>query len=90
MKKDNWDLYEVVRYIEDHRSWFIEDTVKSNGNFYMISKFDPLFLVLPFLRAAKKLEPLPQILKQQDLQPKTKLALKSLAELYMIVQGMKA
>ena len=67
MKKDNWDLYEVVRYNEDHRSWFIEDTVKSNGNCYMISKFDPLFLVLPFLRAAKKLEPLPQILKQQDL-----------------------
>lgn len=67
LKKDNWDLYEVVRYNEDHRSWFIEDTVKSNGNCYMISKFDPLFLVLPFLRAAKKLEPLPQILKQQDL-----------------------
>jgi len=67
LKKDNWDLYEVVGYNEDHRSWFIEDTVKSNGNCYLISKFDPLFLVLPFLRAAKKLGPLPQILKQQDL-----------------------
>merc|ERR1712244_172851 len=33
----------------------------------MLSNFDPLFLELPFLRAAKKLEPLPQILKQQDL-----------------------
>ena len=66
LKAGQWDLYEIVSYNEDNRSWFIEDTVESNGSIYMASKFDPLFLVLPFLRAAKKFEPLPQILTHQN------------------------
>ena len=65
VKPGRWGLYEAVSYYEDTRSWFIEDTVESIGSMYMASKFDPLFLVLPFLRAAKKIEPLTQILTQQ-------------------------
>ena len=66
LKADNRDLYEVVSYNEDNRSWFIGNTVVSNGSIFMASKFDPLFLVLPFLRAAKKFEPLPQTITHED------------------------
>jgi len=66
LKAGNCDLYEVVSCNEDNRSWFIGDTVESNGSIFMASKFDPLLLVLPFLSAAKKLEPLSQILTHED------------------------
>lgn len=32
------------------RSWFIEDTVKSEGKMYLSTPIDPIFLVLPYLR----------------------------------------
>ncbi|XP_045451182.1 ribonuclease H2 subunit B [Melitaea cinxia] len=43
-------IYEIVTFKEPYRSWFIEDTVKSDGSLLMTTPIDPLFLVLPRLR----------------------------------------
>lgn len=41
-------LTNVLKF--DFRSWFIEDTVKSEGKMYLSTPIDPIFLVLPYLR----------------------------------------
>ncbi|XP_050350856.1 ribonuclease H2 subunit B [Nymphalis io] len=46
----NHKMYEIITFSEPYRSWFIEDTVKSDGGFLMMTPMNPLFLVLPRLR----------------------------------------
>ncbi|CAG9576041.1 unnamed protein product [Danaus chrysippus] len=46
----NLKIYEIVTFKEDYRSWFIDDTVKSDGSLMMVTPINPLFLVLPKLR----------------------------------------
>ncbi|XP_026484475.1 ribonuclease H2 subunit B [Vanessa tameamea] len=46
----NHKMYEIVTFSEPYRSWFLEDTVKSDGSFLMMTPINPLFLVLPRLR----------------------------------------
>ncbi|CAH2099662.1 unnamed protein product [Euphydryas editha] len=46
----NHKIYEIVTFKEPYRSWFVEDSVKSDGSFLMTTSIDPLFLVLPRLR----------------------------------------
>ncbi|CAG9782825.1 unnamed protein product [Diatraea saccharalis] len=43
-------IYEVVTFKEPYRSWFIGETVKSNGSIHLVTPVNPLFLVLPRLR----------------------------------------
>ncbi|KAI5642285.1 hypothetical protein NE865_05647 [Phthorimaea operculella] len=43
-------MYEIVTFNEPHRSWFIGETVKSDGSILMVTPVNPLFLVLPRLR----------------------------------------
>ena len=43
------DVYEVNSFQERYRSWFIGQSVVSNGNLYMTTRVDPLFLVIPVL-----------------------------------------
>jgi ribonuclease H2 subunit B len=42
-------------------SWFIDERISSDSSYLMASKFDPKFLVLPFLEKATKFSPLDQI-----------------------------
>jgi len=42
-------LFEVNCYKEKYRSWFIGNSVHSDGKIYMSTPVDPLFLVLPYL-----------------------------------------
>lgn len=44
-------LFEISTFQERFRSWFIGQSVAANGNVYMTTSFDPLFLALPFLTA---------------------------------------
>jgi hypothetical protein len=43
------------------RSWFIGDTVESNGKVYLATHFDAVLLLLPYLRAAKRPQPVDQV-----------------------------
>ncbi|XP_053676872.1 ribonuclease H2 subunit B [Anopheles nili] len=58
------DLYELNCFNEQHRSWFINETVCSNGKIFMPTPVDPLFLVLPYLveNCCERAVPLDQIL----------------------------
>lgn len=51
-----------------HGSWFINQVVSSNSNFYTASKLDPRFLCLPFLeKAGARFCPLDQIITTSDV-----------------------
>ncbi|XP_049279998.1 ribonuclease H2 subunit B [Anopheles funestus] len=57
-------LYEVNCFNEHHRSWFINESVCSNGKIFLPTPIDPLFLALPYLVAecSERAIPLDQIL----------------------------
>lgn len=42
-------IYEITCFQERYRSWFIDQSAASNGNLYMTTLIDPLFLALPLL-----------------------------------------
>uniref|UniRef100_A0A182JRD5 Ribonuclease H2 subunit B n=1 Tax=Anopheles christyi TaxID=43041 RepID=A0A182JRD5_9DIPT len=58
------NLYEVNCFNEQHRSWFINESVCSNGKIFLPTPIDPLFLVLPYLveHCSERAVPLDQIL----------------------------
>ncbi|XP_053664590.1 ribonuclease H2 subunit B [Anopheles marshallii] len=57
-------LYEVSCFNEQHRSWFINESVCSNGKIFLPTPVDALFLVLPYLveKCSERAVPLNQIL----------------------------
>lgn len=57
-------VYEVNCFNEPHRSWFINETVCSNGKIYLPTPIDPLFLLLPYLEqhCTERAVPLEQVL----------------------------
>lgn len=46
----NITVQEVLIFDENKRSWFIDDSVKSDGKLHLSTPIDPIFLVLPYLR----------------------------------------
>ncbi|XP_071442508.1 ribonuclease H2 subunit B [Hetaerina americana] len=59
-------VQEVLTFSENKRSWFIEDSVKSEGKMHLSTPIDPIFLVLPYLRKMSQCVPLDQILKDDE------------------------
>lgn len=59
-------VQEVLTFSENKRSWFIEDTVKSDGKMHLSTPIDPLFLALPYLRKVSHAAPLDQLLKDNE------------------------
>eukprot|EP01036_Dinobryon_divergens_P045504 gene45504-60803_t len=46
-----------------HGSWFIDQRISSEGSLYLASKFDPRFLILPYLeKESSRFCPLDQII----------------------------
>lgn len=43
------NIFELNAFKEKYRSWFIGETVQSDGAIYFTTPVDPLFLVLPYL-----------------------------------------
>lgn len=55
-------IYELIQLNERNRSFFIENTVCSNGKIYMATKFDPLFVFINLIEENCKPMPLDQLL----------------------------
>ncbi|XP_026764355.2 ribonuclease H2 subunit B isoform X2 [Galleria mellonella] len=62
-------MYELVLFSEPYRSWFIDETVKSDGNLLLLTPVNPLFLVLPRLReqCSSRAVPLEDLLSEKDM-----------------------
>ncbi|XP_046990148.1 ribonuclease H2 subunit B isoform X1 [Schistocerca americana] len=69
-------VQEVLTFSENKRSWFIEDSVKSDGKMHLSTPIDPIFLVIPYLRKTSHAVPLDQLLKDEDY-PETERLLRS-------------
>lgn len=69
--KDNRYIQEILTYIDDKRSWFIDESVKSSGTLKISTPIDPIFLVLPYLRGENSATLLDQLL-HDDMYPETK------------------
>lgn len=46
----NLTVQEILIFDEKKRSWFIDDSVKSDGKLHLSTPIDPIFLALPYLR----------------------------------------
>ncbi|CAL8149170.1 unnamed protein product, partial [Orchesella dallaii] len=51
-------LFEVLSMQHDTRSWFVDNTVISDGNMYLCTPVDPLFFVIPVMEKSSKAKPL--------------------------------
>lgn len=65
---DDKEIFEVMEFNEPNRSWFVDDTVCSNGKLYITTKIDPIFLVINYLRenCMENASPLDQIIKDTE------------------------
>lgn len=60
-------VFEVLRFKEEPRSWFVEDSVQKDGSLYLITPIDPLFLILPYLtKFSQKFRTLEQLLVDES------------------------
>lgn len=63
--------FEIMKFSDKYRSWFVNDSVYDDGSLYILSPIDPIFLAIPFLhRVAKqgKFMTLDQIFIDHDFQ----------------------
>ncbi|KAJ8971066.1 hypothetical protein NQ314_000898, partial [Rhamnusium bicolor] len=69
---------ESAVFFEGKRSWFIDESVKSDGKMHLSTPIDPIFLVLPYLRkyCSSQAIPLDQLLRDEEF-PETERLLKS-------------
>ncbi|KAH1024425.1 hypothetical protein HUJ05_003910 [Dendroctonus ponderosae] len=74
----NNSVQEVLTLNEAKRSWFIDESVKSDGKLQLSTPIDPIFLVLPYLRkyCTAYAQPLDQLLRDDEF-PETERLLKS-------------
>lgn len=74
----NNSVQEVLTFNEAKRSWFIDESVKSDGKMQLSTPIDPIFLVLPYLRkyCTTHALPLDQLLRDEEF-PETERLLKS-------------
>ncbi|KAL7305759.1 hypothetical protein TKK_0002009 [Trichogramma kaykai] len=59
-------VQEVMTFDENKRSWFINDTVRSDGKMHLSTPIDPIFLILPYLRKSQQVMPLEHVLQDED------------------------
>ncbi|KAK6195811.1 hypothetical protein SNE40_001164 [Patella caerulea] len=43
------NVYEIIKYKEEFRSWLIGESVQKDGGIILTTQIDPVFLVLPYL-----------------------------------------
>uniref|UniRef100_A0A336L7L7 Ribonuclease H2 subunit B n=1 Tax=Culicoides sonorensis TaxID=179676 RepID=A0A336L7L7_CULSO len=62
------EIYELLSFNEKHRSWFIDESVASNGQIYMPMIIDPLYIVLSYLVKCdpKKVQPIQHVLEDSE------------------------
>jgi len=59
-------IKEVISVTEPHGSWFIGDTIESDGRLQMLVDFDPILLIIPYLRASERPVPLDHLLNDDE------------------------
>jgi len=59
-------IFEMLSFNEEYRSWFLEERVIPDGGIYLSSPVSPLLLALPYMAKADKLVPLDQVLEDDD------------------------
>lgn len=70
LSHDREKVFEVLRFKEEPRSWFVEDSVQRDGSLYVIAPIDPLFLALPYLtKHSQKFRTLEQLLVDERHPP---------------------
>jgi hypothetical protein len=47
--EENLTIYEIIKFSEKYRAWFIDNTLCREGHFNMLVKYDPLFVFIPIL-----------------------------------------
>lgn len=59
--------YEILKYSDPNRTWFVDAALTIDGSIFMTSQIDPLFLVLPYIqeRCHDRFAPLNNILKDE-------------------------
>lgn len=74
----NNSVQEILSLNENHRSWFVDESVKNDGKMHLSTPIDPIFLVLPYLRkyCTTHAMPLDQLLRDDEF-PETERLLKS-------------
>ncbi|XP_014240195.1 ribonuclease H2 subunit B [Cimex lectularius] len=68
-------IQEIIK-LDDKRSLFINNSISSNGNFYISTPIDPLFIILPYFEKEKRCCPLDQLVYDEEF-PSIELLLKS-------------
>ena len=64
--EDQTQIKEVVIVNEPYGSWFIGDNIESDGRLQILAEFDPVLLIIPYLRAAERSVPLDHLLTDSD------------------------
>ncbi|XP_058452275.1 ribonuclease H2 subunit B [Malaya genurostris] len=59
LREESIELFELNCFSENNRSWFINESVCSNGQIYLPSRIDPLFLVLPYIEKNCSIKSIP-------------------------------
>ncbi|XP_046653132.1 ribonuclease H2 subunit B-like [Daphnia pulicaria] len=77
---NNTKLYEMNQFDENKRSWFIDNSVQSDGSFFLTTTIDPLFVIIPYLQKAKHTSPIDQLLVDEEYTDTGKLSLCSKKE----------
>jgi len=60
------EVFEINQFTDEKRSWFLDNSVQSDGTLFLTTKVDPLFLILPCMVKAKHTSPLDQILIDEE------------------------
>ncbi|XP_042222676.1 ribonuclease H2 subunit B-like isoform X2 [Homarus americanus] len=60
--EDHKKILDLVAFDESHRSWFIGETIQSDGRLYIMSPVDVTYLVLPYLMKATQNIPIDHLL----------------------------
>ncbi|CAN7997596.1 unnamed protein product, partial [Ixodes hexagonus] len=58
LRSDAGQYFEITKFKEKFRSWFLGDTVESDGSLYIVTPMDPLFFALALMQKSDKYRPL--------------------------------
>lgn len=66
VKSQDGSIYELLSYSEKHRSWFLNNSVCSNGKIFLTTKIDPLFIFIQYVEnhCKERAQPLDQIMEE--------------------------
>lgn len=64
--EDNLAIYEAIKFSDKYRSWFLDNLLCQDGHYNMMTKVDPIFILLPHImrQARDKFRPLDDICQE--------------------------